>query len=146
MSYWTCTCSERQRLGRWSKWPGRRWAGYQHRNVADREKGVGKHIVFIHRKLLPCTKNSQHSKSTLQYFTDVYSVLTHFDCSIKISMRTLASSFLLTKPISSSASSASTSTTGRGSASVSRNCVSVCRKIQFLIISRRFMKNHRLSI
>lgn len=48
-------------------------------------------------------------------------VLTHLDCSTRISIRTLASSFLLTKPISSSASSASTSTTGRGRASVSRS-------------------------
>lgn len=50
-------------------------------------------------------------------------VLTHLGCSTMISMRTLASSFLLTKPINSSASSASTSTTGRGRESVSRSCV-----------------------
>lgn len=37
-------------------------------------------------------------------------------------MRTMASSFLLTKPISSSASSASTNTTGRGRESVFRSC------------------------
>lgn len=53
------------------------------------------------------------------------SVLTHLGGSTMISIRTLASSFLLTKPINSSASSASTSTTGRGRESVSRSCVSV---------------------
>lgn len=53
------------------------------------------------------------------------SVLTHLDCSTMISIWTFASSFLLTKPISSSASAASTSTTGWWRESFSRSCVCV---------------------
>lgn len=49
-------------------------------------------------------------------------LLTHLGGSTITSMYTLASSFLLTKPISSSAFLASTSTTGRGRESVSRSC------------------------
>lgn len=56
---------------------------------------------------------------------EVKPVLTHLGSTL-ISMTTLASSFLLTKPISFSAFSPFTSTTGRGRESVSWNCENLC--------------------
>lgn len=58
-------------------------------------------------------------------YRHVLVLLTHLGGSTMISIDTLASSFLLIKPISSSAFLASTSTTGRGRESplVSRSCV-----------------------
>lgn len=72
------------------------------------------------------------------------SVLTHLDCSTMISIRTLASSFLLTKPISSSASSASTSTTGRGRESVSRSWL--VSKVRRIMTSRRYVHSYIIFI